>query len=107
MMITYLDLVDQAEQLEDLQDYYRIKQAIANGEEVVPSHVTFAILDGQHPLTVWREYRQLSLTDLAALSRVVEQTIQQIETRQIPATPDLLKPLAQALNLTVDDLLES
>lgn len=57
----YLHLVEQAELLEDIMDFDQISAAIERGdEELIPAEVVIAILDGQHPIKVWREYRGLT-----------------------------------------------
>ena len=57
----YLQLVEQADMLQDLRDYDRIKAAVESGdEETVPAEVVYALLDGENPVKVWREYRNLT-----------------------------------------------
>ncbi len=46
--------------LQDVRAYDEAKKAIAEGEELVPSEVTYAILDGGNPVRVWREHRGLT-----------------------------------------------
>ncbi|MDM8520562.1 hypothetical protein QUF64_10975 [Anaerolineales bacterium HSG6] len=50
---------------QDIQEYHQAKQVIEAGEELIPSHITYTILDGKNPIKVWREYRQLSQQSLA------------------------------------------
>ena len=53
---TYLELVEKAEMLQDVQDYDSAKAALERGdEELIPSAVVYAILDGENPIKVWRE----------------------------------------------------
>ena len=61
----YERLVEAAEMLQDVRTYDEAKKAIAEGEELVPSKVTYAILDGGHPVRVWREHRGLTQQQLA------------------------------------------
>ena len=53
----YLRLVEEAEMLDDVRDYDKAIVSIEKGEELVPSEVAYAILDGENPIRVWREYR--------------------------------------------------
>ena len=53
----YLRLVEEAEMLNDVRDYDMAIEAVKQGEELVPSEVAYAILDGESPVQVWREYR--------------------------------------------------
>ena len=57
----YVQLVEESEMLQDVRDYDAVKTAIKQGkEELVPGEVTFALLDGENPVKVWREYRGLT-----------------------------------------------
>ena len=62
---TYQHLVADAEMLQDIRDYDKAKKALEEGEELVPSEVTYAILDGANPIKVWRTYRGLTQQQLA------------------------------------------
>jgi hypothetical protein len=63
---TYLQLVEKAEMLQDIQDYDNAKAALARGDdELIPSEVVYAILDGENAIKVWREYRGLSQEEVA------------------------------------------
>ena len=61
-------LVEDAEMLADVGDYDAVVQAIAEGEELVPAEVVYALLDGGNPIRVWREYRGLSMPVLSLRS---------------------------------------
>jgi hypothetical protein len=49
---TYLRLVEDAAMLQDIRGYDAAKKAIEAGAELVPSEVTYAILDGENPIKV-------------------------------------------------------
>ncbi len=50
----YQRLVDEAEMLQDIRDYDEVKVTLANGEEeLIPSEVTSALLDGENPIIVF------------------------------------------------------
>src|SRR3970040_1168333 len=60
-----LSLVEQAEMLQDIRDYDDAKSALEKGdEELIPSQVVYAILDGENPIRVWREYRGMPQHEL-------------------------------------------
>jgi hypothetical protein len=62
----YQQLVEDAEMLQDILEYDNISAAIERGEEeLIPSEVTYAILDGEDPGKVWREYRRLTQEQMA------------------------------------------
>jgi len=101
---TYLRLLEDAEMLQDVRDFDAAKQAIENGEELVQSEVTYAILDGGHPIKVWREYRGLTQRQLAEQAGISTSYLSQIESGQRTGTTEVLSTLAAVLNLTLDDI---
>ncbi|WP_108395748.1 helix-turn-helix transcriptional regulator [Devosia submarina] len=97
----YDRLREAAEDLADIQAYDR---AMAAGEESFPSEVVDRIVDGESPLRVFRELRGLSQTALSAASGVNRVQIADIESGRRSASVETFRKLAQALNLTIDDL---
>lgn len=101
----YLHLVEQAEMLEDIRDYDAAKAAIERGEEeLIPSEVVFAILDGENPIKVWREFRQLTQQQLAESAGISKPYLSQIETGKRRGTTEVLATIANALNVSIDEL---
>lgn len=100
----YERLVAAAEMLEDIRDYDEAKQRLAAGEEVVPSEVVYAILDGENALRVWREHRQLTQQELAERAGISKPYLSQLEAGKRAGTTEVLARLAEALNLTIDDI---
>jgi DNA-binding XRE family transcriptional regulator len=101
---TYLQLVEDAEMLQDIRDYDVAKQAIEAGEEMVSSSVVYAILDGENPVKVWREYRGLTQQQLAETADLSTSYLSQIESGKRTGTAEILKAIATALNVTLDDI---
>ncbi len=52
----YIRLREEAEMLQDVADYDTAKEALEQREELIPSEVTFAILDGENHIRVWRNF---------------------------------------------------
>jgi len=100
----YTQLVNDAEMLQDVRDYDEAKQAIANGEELIPSHVVYAIIDGENPIKVWREYRGLTQQELAKTAVISPSYLSQIETGKREGTTAVLQSIARAMNLILDDV---
>ena len=101
----YLQLTEKVEMLLDIRDYDRVKLAIERGEmEVIPSEVTFALLDDEQPIKVWREYRGLTQQQLAAAAGISVPYLSQIENRRRTGTKEVLLAIARALNLALDDI---
>lgn len=103
----YMELIEQAEMLEDIRDFDRISAAIESGEEeLIPSEVVYAILDGENPIKVWREYRGLTQQQLADAAEISKPYLSQIETGKRKGTTDILSAIAKALNVSLDDVVE-
>jgi len=92
--------------LEDLRTYDRAMAAIDHGEEeLVPGDVVARMLAGERPLRVWREYRGMTQAALAEASSVNRVQISNIEAGEKSGSIDTLKKLADALDITIDDLI--
>jgi DNA-binding XRE family transcriptional regulator len=101
----YLELAEEAEMLQDIRDYDNIKAVIEREEqEVIPSEVTYAILDGENPIKVWREYRGLTQQQLAELIGISTPYLSQIEKNRRTGTKEVLVAIAKALKVTLDDI---
>jgi DNA-binding XRE family transcriptional regulator len=101
----YQRLVAEAEMLQDIRDYDEVKLAIANGkEELIPSEVTYALLDGENPIRVWRAYRRLTQQQVADEAGISKPYLSQLESGQRKGTTEVLAAVARALNVSLDDL---
>jgi DNA-binding XRE family transcriptional regulator len=103
----YLKLLEQAEMLEDIRDYDVAKAELERGEdELIPSEVVYAILDGENPIKVWRDYRGLTQQQLADAAGISKPYLSQIETGKRTGTTDILSAIAKALDVSLDDVYE-
>jgi DNA-binding XRE family transcriptional regulator len=101
----YLQLVEDAEMYQDIRDYDEALARIASGEEeLIPSAVTYALLDGENPVKVWREYRGMTQQALAESAGISTSYLSQIETGKREGKTAVLQAIAHALNLTLDDI---
>lgn len=97
----YERLVDQA----DIARANKIKQAIASGEEeVVPAAIVRRILAGENKVKVWRSHRGLSGRELAAAAGVSAPFISEIESGRKEGSVSVMKKIAAALKVGLDDL---
>lgn len=103
----YQRLVAEAEMLQDVYDYDEAKLAVANGEELIPSQVTYALLDGENPLRVWREHRGLAQQRVAEAAGISKPYLSQLESGQRKGTAEVLQAIAKVLNVSLDDLVMS
>ena len=77
---TYMRLVEDAEMLADIRDYDTARQSVAEGEELVPAEVVYALLDGGNPIRVGREHRGLSQAELATRAGISASYLSQLES---------------------------
>jgi transcriptional regulator, XRE family len=102
----YLLLVEQAEMLEDIQDYDRVKKALVSGEEeLIPAGVVNALLDCENPIKVWREFRGMTQQQLADAADISTPYLSQLETGKREASIKVLTAIARILKVDVDDLI--
>ena len=100
----YKRLIQEAEMLQDIRAYDEARKAIEEGEELVPSQVTYAILDGENPVRVWREHRRLTQQQLAEAAGISVPYLSQIESGKRKGTVEVLSAIAKALGLSLDDV---
>ena len=100
----YRRLVEEAEMLHDVRAYDEAKKAIAEGEELIPSKVTYAILDGVNPVRVWREHRGLTQQQLAEAAGISVPYLSQIESGKRRGSAAVLAAIAKKLGLSLDDV---
>lgn len=95
-----------AEDLADLQAFDRVKAALASGDdELVPADVVNRLLNGDSALCVYRDLRGLTQAALAERAGENRVTVTEIETGRKTGSVATLRKLADALDVTVDDLM--
>ena len=104
-MKDYERLLRSAEELADIRAYDNSMEKIAKGQdEMIPAEFADRILDGESALRVWREYRNLSVKELANMARISAPYLSQIEGGSRVGSLPTMKALAEALRLDIDDL---
>ena len=99
---SYEKLREDAEMLWDIRSYDLAKK---DCQETFPADIVYAIaLYGENPVKVYREYRQLSLAELAQNTNVSLQSLQGIEDDIHVATDEDLKAIANTLQIDIDML---
>ncbi len=102
------------EALEDAEDIAALHEVeareLALGKEAaranyLPVDLVERLLAGEHPIRIWREHRSLSQADLADKACLARSYLAEIEGHKKPGSLDAYRKLANALGLTVDDLL--
>jgi DNA-binding XRE family transcriptional regulator len=89
----------------DVAAYDAVMERLTAGEtELVPLEMTKRLLSGENPLRVWREYRGLTVKDVAKKAGIAAAYLSQIETGKREGTLETLRRLAKALSVTLDEL---
>lgn len=95
------------EDAEDLEAIRLFEKRLAAGEEeLIPSEVVNRLIDGpESRMRIWRDYRGLSLADLAEQTGFGTAYLHQIETGKKNGSVEALTKIAAALKVDVDDIL--
>lgn len=102
----YERLVELAEDREDIAaavDAERRRNE--GGMEYLPASMVDRILDGENALRVWREYRGMSISELAEKSGYGYSMISKVEAGTRQGTVALWKALSAALNVLPEDIM--
>ncbi|MEI5665513.1 helix-turn-helix transcriptional regulator [Bosea sp. CCNWLW174] len=102
----YERLIEAAEDAADLRAIAQFERRLAAGEEeLLPSDMVGRIIAGENRVRVWREHRGLSVSALADKAGIAQPYLSQIETGKREGTLQTMKKIADALKITVDDLI--
>jgi ribosome-binding ATPase YchF (GTP1/OBG family) len=101
------------ERLEDAEDNAFLDAVEAREREIgkdkaradyLPGELVRRLIDGEHPVRVWRTHRGLGRDALAAAAGIAPSYLTEIETRRKPGSFAALAKLATALHVSLDDL---
>ncbi len=93
------------EDMVDIAEANKIKDRIKAGiEELVPSKIALALINGQNPVRGWRKYRGLTARALAQQSKLSAAYISEIETGKKDGSISAMKRIAVVLGVDLDDL---
>jgi mRNA interferase RelE/StbE len=102
----YDRLVALAADARDLRILADVDARLAAGEaEMLPAEMVDRMIGGEAPLRVWREHRRLTQAELGHRAGVHRVTIADIEGGRAGGSVPVFKRLAEALGVTVDDLI--
>lgn len=93
-----LEAADEATAVRAFDAYKEIRP------ETFPADVADRLLDGEHPVKVFREYRDMTQAQLGAAAGLKQAYISQIEAGSRAGTVEALKRIAGALKVDLDDL---
>ena len=92
------------ERLEDAEDALAVRRWRAATGETIPADVVSRLLDGENKIKVWRMHRGLTQQALAAACGVSKPYVSQLEANTRLASQAVLRKLASALRVDLDDL---
>lgn len=76
----------------------------ATQPETFPDDVAGRLLNGEHPVKVFREHRGMTQVQLADAAGLKQAYVSQIEAGSRGGSVDVLKRIAEALRVDLDDL---
>lgn len=92
------------ERLEDAEDALAVRRWRADPGETIPADVVNRLLDGENRIRVWRVHRGLTQQALAEACGVSKPYVSQLEANTRLASQAVLRKLANALRVDLDDL---
>jgi ribosome-binding protein aMBF1 (putative translation factor) len=103
----YEALLERAELAEDIEAVDDYRRKLATGEEeAIPEAFANRLIDGEKPIRVYRELRGLSARELADKTGISAAFLSEIENGKKEGGVSTLKKMAQALGVTIDDLVD-
>lgn len=99
-------LLEKAEELDDMTAFDKAMHELDAGQdELVPAEVARRLVGSKEsPLKVWREFRGMTQEQLAEQAGISQGQVALIESRKREGKVSVLKGLANALNVDLDDL---
>jgi DNA-binding XRE family transcriptional regulator len=92
---------------EDLIDSIAAEKIMARvraGEETWPAELVYELWETDSRIRTYRNYRKLSVSDLAAAAGISQPYLSEIESGKKTGSVDVLKRIAAALKVDLDDI---
>jgi DNA-binding XRE family transcriptional regulator len=91
--------------MHDRMEIALFDQAMAKrNPDFVPATLVDRLLAGENPVRVWRHHRGMTQAALAGGARIAKPHLSQLESGKRTASQSVLRRLAQALRVDIDDL---
>ncbi|MEX0606050.1 MAG: helix-turn-helix transcriptional regulator [Marinobacter sp.] len=109
-VLPYTEYLELLELVEDVQDAVDAREAMlelaSDKDEAIPAEIVSRLIAGnEHPLKIWREYRELTQEALDNAAGVGKSYTSQIEAGSKSGSARVLKSLSETLGVDMDDLL--
>ncbi len=95
------------EDYEDLIDGIKAEKIMARiraGEETWPAELVYELWETDSRIRTYRTYRKMSVSDLAEAAGISQPYLSEIESGKKTGSVDVLKRIAAALNVDLDDI---
>ena len=95
------------EEFEDMMDIIAAKEIMARvaaGEETWPAELVYALLETDSRIRTFRIYRKMTVSELAEAAGISQPYLSEIEAGKKNGSIDVLKRIAAALSVDLDDL---
>lgn len=95
------------EEFEDMMDVIMAKEIMARieaGEETWPAELVYELFDTDSRIRTYRTYRKMTVSDLAAAAGISQPYLSEIEAGKKTGSVDVLKRIAAALKVDLDDI---
>ncbi|CDZ29494.1 helix-turn-helix domain-containing protein [Neorhizobium galegae] len=92
---------------EDMMDTIKaneIMARIAAGEETWPAELVYELLETESRIRTFRNYRKMTVSELADAAGISQPYMSEIETGKKTGSVEVLKRIAVALRVDLDDL---
>ncbi|MDQ0422527.1 DNA-binding XRE family transcriptional regulator [Peteryoungia aggregata LMG 23059] len=95
---------DDYEDLIDTITADRIMARVRAGEETWPAELVYELWETDSRIRTYRNYRKMSVSDLAAAAGISQPYLSEIESGKKTGSVDVLKRIAAALKVDLDDI---
>lgn len=95
------------EEFEDMMDIIAAKEIMARvaaGEETWPAELVYELLETDSRIRTFRTYRKMTVSELAEAAGISQPYLSEIEAGKKNGSIDVLKRIAAALSVDLDDL---
>ncbi|MGQ2970728.1 MAG: helix-turn-helix domain-containing protein [Allorhizobium sp.] len=95
---------DDYEDLIDTITAERIMARVRAGEETWPAELVYELFETDSRIRTYRNYRKMTVSDLAAAAGISQPYLSEIESGKKTGSVDVLKRIAAALKVDLDDI---
>lgn len=88
----------------DIAEARAVSDRIKAGEETFPAEIVDALIDGENPVRVFRNWRKMTQEELAGRAGLSRPYIAEIETDKKEGTVRTLSAICRTLEIDLDDL---